>query len=156
MVGRLTALTLVLGCHVGRPPTLLDAARAGQVTLHTAEPDLADALSGALSSALAARGVSFGGPPIEMTVVSAQTGTVAAGASQRVEEAQLAVAFELTGHRPRRIVLSGQRSFVVDVTAPLAASDARAAAFGKLAEQLAADAVEWFLYAPSEPPRPAL
>ena len=64
------------------------------------------------------------------------------------ERRGLEVAYQLTGADPRRLVVSGQRSYTVLAVDSVGSAGERAAAYGVLARELSEDAVDWLLFHP--------
>ena len=144
--------TTLLACHIGPPPAPASGApRPGRVLAPVAEPGLADALESGLGTALAERGGegrAGAGPWLEAQVLDATTEVVAVSADRRVHRVRLSVAYQLLGPAPTRLVLQGERSYVVLASDGLSAAQARADAFDALCVELSRDAAAWATQAP--------
>lgn len=116
------------------------------------EAGLADDLRGALTAAMARRGLGGGQTGLELRVLDASSSAVAASSDRRIHRAHLSVAIQLLGVDPRAVVLSAERSYIIDSADGLASAQARSAAFADLAWQLADDAALWLSLAPTEHP----
>lgn len=140
------ALAPMAGCHLGRPPSSLPpgGVRLDQVLVAAAEPGLADDLRAGLQGALAARGISGSGAcPLVLEVLEASTQDQGVDATLRVQRARLRLQVQLLGPSPRRVVLTGERSYEAPADDGLATAQARAAAWQSLSQELADDAVLW-------------
>ncbi|NOY28014.1 MAG: hypothetical protein GXP62_19280 [Oligoflexia bacterium] len=149
----LWGLTAV-GCHLGLPPLALPpgGVTVTRVDVAAVEAGLGDDLRSALTAALARRGLGGGQTALELRVLDASSSAVAASSNRRVHRAHLSVAIQLLGVAPRSVVLSAERSYIVDTEHGLASAQARSAAFADLAWQLADDAALWLSLAPTEHP----
>jgi hypothetical protein len=112
-----------------------------------AEPTVPDAVRAGVSAALQARGALGGGRAIDVHVVEAAERPVAAGSAARIHRVSLVFEIALAGGASA--TFRGERAYLVDNADPLGAAAARATAFEALAADLATDAVEWILNAPT-------
>lgn len=149
-------LSTLLACslRLGSPERSLASVAPGEFVAASAEPGLKTALDHSLSRALAARGAldPAGGTPVGLEVLEASSAVLAAGSGSQVHQARLSLAVQLYGPRPRRVVLTAERSYVVVPGDSLGAASARAAAFEALADTLSEDAVTWILFAQGASP----
>lgn len=150
---RLCAVLTLASCHLGRPPPATGGFSPGAVSMQADEPSLPEALRAGLGRALAARGALGTAAPIDIEVLDASVAPVAANpGGQQIYMARLQVAFQVTGPRPRRLVLEGERGYVLLASDSLGSAAARAGAFSALARQLGADAADWAAAAPPAAP----
>jgi len=146
-------MTMLMACHVGRPPPSSSVFSVGRVVGATAEASLEDGLEKGLSSALAQRGALGEGVPVDVSVLSFDRQVSGVGTSgDLVHTGTLTVEFYVRGPMPRRVVLASQRSWLVSAAVPIDAASERAAALAGLTGELSKDAAEWLLYAPEESP----
>ena len=143
-------LQFLLACalRIGRPPTTGLVAGVGEVSVASAEPALADGLRAGLARAMVRRGLRADaeGAPLTVEVLDASTAVAASADGVAVHRARLQIAVQLLGARPRRVVLTGERSYTVVSGETLGAAHARAGAFDELARELSEDAVDWILF----------
>jgi hypothetical protein len=145
------ALPLLLaGCpyHLGNPPSR-GGLTLGSVTASVAEPALPEVLQAALAATLRRRGAE-GGRTLEACVQRAELTPGAARAGEvEAWTATLEVRFEVQGPEPVVLVLRRDSPVPAPAAGATGLPAARSAAFAELAQILADEAVDWFLYAPT-------
>lgn len=140
-------LAVVLGCHLGRPPTPTASFSVGQVVASSAEPGLRDALKQGISAALASNEMltENGADAIDIAVLSAAIQSTGASLNAQMFAARLQISVRV-GNRSAQF--SSERSYtVIDA---IQGESARAEAFHALALSLTEDAAMWLATAPRD------
>ena len=139
--------SLVMGCHLGRPPAPTSSFMVGQIVASVAEPGLEIALKEEMASALASRSMlaESDASGVDVAVLAAASQPTSTAQGSQTFAARLQISVRVSG---RSAQFALERSYtVID---PIQGEAARNAAFQALAQALSHDAVEWIAHAPKD------